>query len=309
MKVTRFKRLKNAIKNFDMFYVSNRILGLQEKIKERGIPLEPENTVVAEEAIYYIEPSSGMTAKVALYKPDQVVYGAKQAHQHIISGSTTAASETGTYHLMRCNVVTKEEHAGWKGEYRLVQRLDDGFYCRLLGIEPKKRKKKVKPYHMTVPETKIYEEIESMGLLPCPYCLTKVNSLIDANPEYSQEDFRIEYFFRSGFESTWMNRGKYSSSRGAFADMYPTDWEAIVATKLKQAHYVCEMCSFDMSESNHRRFAQVYTSDYLREDVTYFHLQCLCLNCLSEMPDGEQVAKLPEYKAFQEFYDQSTLRK
>ncbi len=305
MRLTRFVRLRNAIALLDMNYVAKRIHELRDLLSNDGLTFEPDNTVITEEAIFYIHPRSGMATKVALYRPFNLRPFPEKGRYSKQDAARESGETLNRYHIMRCNFLSHDERMGWKEYYQTVQRLDSAFTCQLVSEIPQTPTRALKSMPLIEVQGErlvTLFEYRNQHLYPCDHCLTKVNSLMDATPEYTPENFRLSMFLESGFESTWMTRGNYSKERGAFAEMYPSDYEAIVETRLRQAGHICELCNFDMSPIHLRHFARIHTEDYLSGGVSYIHIRCLCLGCRSEQSDGLAFTEDRDYPSFKEAY-------
>ena len=53
MKLTKFRRLRNAASNLDMHFVAERILEVRTQLDGHGLPFDKRNIAITEEGIYY----------------------------------------------------------------------------------------------------------------------------------------------------------------------------------------------------------------------------------------------------------------
>lgn len=290
MRLTHFKRLRNAIANLDVNFIVNSVRALREELQGQGRPFDRKEVVITEEGIYYINARSGVATKVVLYLSDhEVVVEGKPEKQMTETGYTEpeVIEQFTEYHLLRCNLLTKAEMEGWKGNYRVAQRVDGKFFFRLVDALPNPDGSR-----------DVFHEIESQQLNVCKNCLIKINSLLGRVLEFSQDDFELRYFFDSGFAVSWRAEKNYSRERGSLSDMKPVDLEHLYEIRKEQAHYICESCNLDMSPPKYRKYAFIQPIDHLVNKVSYVRLRCLCIHCRSEEADGEKYKKLTEYESY-----------
>jgi hypothetical protein len=306
MRVTRFKKLRNAIANLNIHFITQRVSQLRDDLSGKGLEFDPLTTVVTEGGIYYIEPESGLATKVALYNAAQELFpGQTLPGKRTKSGylDVDTLEKLNKYHLMRCNYVTQAERDKWKGEYRVAQRGDGAFYYRLFANYPDGGRNSSSSgglFGSKSSDADMVDEIDDQKLEICHHCLMKVNSLLENVLEFTKEEFEASQFFDAGFDNSWRSRGAYSRERGSMADIYPEDWEKISATRKKQAQYICESCNFEMSDNRLRHFAHIHPTDHLRNKISYVRLRCLCVACMADQPNSTQAIPLEDYREFQE---------
>ncbi|MCO6431750.1 MAG: hypothetical protein J5J00_12905 [Deltaproteobacteria bacterium] len=293
MKFTRFFKLRMAIANLDFQFVAKKIAELEERLTKHGQVIEPENTAVTQEGIFYIHPESGMAARVVLYKSDHPMQLESAPNKELYLTGYTGAKvieKLNPYHLVRCNILTEEERKGWKTPYRLAQRTDGSFYYRF-----------VKDTDQPLLERDIYQEIENQRLFICRNCFMKINSLVDGVSDLKRESFQLRYFFDVDFFGSWCRYGANSKEKGSLANIYPPDWEEIANIRKRQADYGCESCGIDLSDYRLRRYLYVHPTDHLKQKITYVKLQALCIACLADYPEREHFKNFPEYQEFLRF--------
>lgn len=291
MRLTEFRRLRNAVANIDLRFVGRSIAGIEAALSGRGLAFDTDSTAITEEGIYYLDSRTGMTTKVALYNANQKIprgieRNRKGKINEKVLNHPQIIEQLNEYHLLQCNYLTEGESLGWKGNYRIVQPIEGLFYCRLVsGGEFDE-------------ELHVEAEIEHQKLNICRNCILKINSLIGEENMFTKESFEAKYFFNAGFSSSWMRRHKYSRKEGALAGLCPRDWEELMRKRKEQAGFLCEECNLDMSRPGLKRFACIEHTDHLSKKVGYIRLRCLCLGCRAKAPNGEQVLESEEYKEF-----------
>lgn len=290
MKFTKFLKLKQAIANLDVNFILNKIAKLEDHLTKHGQLLEPDNTAVTEEGIYYISPESGMATKVVLYIADHAMKLQMPANGELyVDGYSDAETidKLHEYHIVRCNTLSHAERQGWKEPFRIAQRPDGTFYYRII-------KKSKKPNA----ETEIYQEIENQRLFICPNCLVKVSSLLEGVEELTKETFKLRFFFDVDFTHGWCRYEKRSDDVGVLADIYPKDWQEISRIRKEQMNYQCEACHMDLSHPVLKKYLYVHHTDHLKRQVGYVKLECLCIACLAEQPARSHLKDQPEYIEF-----------
>jgi len=290
MRLTNFKRLSNAVHRLDMHFTRTMIETIITKLDGKGQPFNVEDFAITEEAIYYIHPESGLATKVTLYEAEQesslhalgltTLDGATLDHPEVYE-------EFHSYHVLKCNILAFARNHGWKGSnFRAIKR-KDGFF----------------PYRLTVKEAGPKRQdaivnLDQQKLNVCPNCLTKLNSILGEEANYTQSDFSIRSFFDAGFEARWQRRLGYSRTRGSLTDIYPGDWEEISSKRMEQAQYICEGCNHDFSAPELRRFLTIHHIDHLYDKVSFVHLQCLCLGCCAQESGREELKGTQTYKEY-----------
>ena len=73
MKLTKFLKLKRAIDSLDPHAIGKKLWQLDALLKKRGLRLDPSNTAITQEGIFYIEPETGIATKVIAYIADHPV--------------------------------------------------------------------------------------------------------------------------------------------------------------------------------------------------------------------------------------------
>ena len=283
MKFSRFVKLKRAITSLDMSFLAKKIAELEDCLTHEGQVLEPENTAVTEEGIFYINPESGMATKVVLYISDHVTkLPTIPKHELYDTGYTERKDieRLQPYHLLRCNTVSKAELDGWGLGYRIAQRQDDGFFYRF-----------VRATKHEVTDEDIYQEIGNQRLFVCQNCFVKINSLLDGVSGLKRESFKPETFFNVDFFRSWCRHGAYSRGAGSLDNIYPKDWERISQIRKAQVQYHCEACNEDFSDEEDRKYLFVQPSDHYKKKISYVKLQCICAHCLGQQETDESSTK------------------
>lgn len=284
-------RLRKAIRNLDASYIARRIDQLEVHLSNQGQLLEPENTAITEEGIFYISPDTGMATKVVLYLADQPSSSSVPEPAVLPIGDDakpTATNKLHEYHILKCNNLRHLEARGWKGNYKIAQRTDGTFCCRIV--------EKIKGKRTT---TEKYHEVDNQKLYICPNCFIKVNSLLEGIQEMKRELFNLKYFFDVDFTRSWSRAEKYSREKSALEAIYPKDWLEISRIRRKQVGYHCESCEADLSHPNLRKFLYLHHSDHAKRKVSYVKLECLCIACLSELPSHAYLRKSAEFDLYQ----------
>src|SRR5262249_34500490 len=154
---------------------------LEDQLCSNGQPLEPECTAITEEGIFYISSDTGMATKVVLYLADQSG-GLHHPLPTILPVDAQIkpleASRSQEYHILRCNTLRHLETRGWTGNYRIAQRTDGTFSCRIAERGTGRKRKDT-----------MYREVNNQKLTICPNCFMKVSSLIDGVREAQRELF------------------------------------------------------------------------------------------------------------------------
>ena len=274
MRLTKFFKLRRAISNLDFNFIANKIAELEDCLSKRGKELEPANTAITHEGIFYINPESGMATKVVLYEAEQRMSVPKPPRKkYVVEGydDPSFINKLYKYHLIRCNVLSEMEKNGWRDGYRIVQKFEHEFYYKI-----------VKKRGHDATEDDIYQEIEKQNLELCQNCFLKINSLLEGVQEVQREDFPLNYFFNVDFFGSWCRYGEYISDENTLAGMYPKDWEEICRIRKEQVQYHCETCQMDYSSPEARSFLFVQPIDHIKKKVPYVKLQCTCISCLSD---------------------------
>jgi hypothetical protein len=287
MRLTKFIRLRQALSNLDVNLIARRINRLEEILTQKGKIIEPENTAITQEGIYYIEPESGMATKIVLYISDHPMHlEGKPDKASYLTGYTDqpTIARFHPYHIVRCNVLTQAEKEDWKTSYTMLQRNTGSFYYKIIK-EPTNPKEN--------PE--IYQEIEHQKLYVCSNCLMKVSSIIDGVEGVKREAFPLKVFFDVDFTRSWMTHEKLSKDKGFLENIYPKDWLEICRIRKEQMQYHCEACMTNLSDRYLREFLYVHPTDHVLRKVGYVKLECLCIACLAEHPSRAQLKDLPDY--------------
>ena len=298
MKFTKFFKLRHAISNLDYHFIANKIAELEDRLSSNGMKLDPANTAITHEGIFYINPESGMATRVVLYDSDQrMLLNKLPKTKHMDEGFTKneEINKLHKYHLICCNVLTDVQKKGWGTGYRIAQRFMPSFYYRIL---------KNKVEEPTAQD--IYVEIDNQRLEMCQNCFLKINSLLDGVEDLKRESFQLEYFFDFEFFGSWCRYGEFSNEDGALSGMYPKDWEEICRIRKEQVQYHCELCQQEFSNPKDHDFLYVHPTDHVKKKVPYVKLQCLCMGCLSELPDRSYLKELPEYAEFAQKFELSS---
>lgn len=289
MKMTSFRRLRNAIFALDFNFLRNSATELSDALGGSGLEFDPNCCVVTEEGIYYITERTGMATKVALYLSEQYLephrFTMHRVGKHGYEDPETI-EKFNHYHVLRCNELTQHEFDGWPGPFRIVQRQDEGFYYRIESLTGRKNNKEV------------FQEIDDQRLLVCKNCLIKVNSLLGKDSELSREEFTLKHFLDAGFQATWIKSKRRKDSFGGMGNIHPRDLEIISAIRKAQAGYICEQCNTDLSAPDLQCFAFIHNTDFLQNKMSYNRLQCLCVGCIAELPGGEHVKHSGMYEAY-----------
>lgn len=290
MKLTKFVKLRRAIANLDGNFIGTKIAKLEDHLTKRGQELEPQNTALTQEGIYYIDEETGMTTKVVLYIADQQIAKAHNTKDKLIQhgyDDRDIINQFQEYHILRCNILTHAASRGWKDHYRIAQRPDGTFYYRI-----------VRESDGAVSERKVYQEIENQKLFMCRNCLLKVNSLLKGRREFDRELFELKYFFDTDFIGSWCRYEPSSTEKGVLANIYPKDWEEICRIRRAQVQYQCEECNVDLSDPALRKFLHVHQTDHLKKKMAYVRLECLCISCMADQAAHSHLKETPEYKRY-----------
>lgn len=274
MKFTKFQRLKKALERLEVNPIGRRIHDLEAQLQGRGLVLDPKNTAIIQEGIFYIEPDSGIATKVVAYNPNFVLQLDKQQKKQLLPDGYPDEDTISTfhsYHLMRCNLLAQAEKGGWEQPFRLSGRNDAQFYFRLVSDSNPRSK-----------AFELYQEIERQRLFVCPYCLLKVSNLIISAQGQKREAFVLKTFFDVDFVRAWNSHGLLSKDYGFTRDMYPEDWKEICRIRKEQVRYQCEACFVDLSEEVLRRYLHVQASDHIEGKQGYVRLECFCVGCVAE---------------------------
>lgn len=287
MKLPKYFKLKQAIANLDVNLITNKINRLEELLTKQGQQIEPANTAITQEGIFYIDPESGMATKVVLYISDHSMeLDRKPEKSTYLTGYTDQPTieRLNPYHIVRCNTLARAESEGWKEKYTILQRNTGSFYYRII--------------RAGVPEDKpvqVYQEIEHQRLYICQNCLMKVTSILDGVEGQKRESFPLKLFFDVDFTRSWMTHEKLSKDKGFLEGIYPKDWLEISRIRKEQMQYHCEACMTDLSDRHLRDFLYVHHSDHIMRKVGYVKLECLCIACLAEHPTRAHLKDLPDY--------------
>lgn len=284
MKLPRFAKLQRAVASLDKEFISKRITQLEDRLVEKGQPLEPASTAVTEEGIFYVSSEVGLATKVVLYMADQPEIQADQTIEELDQfGYTEAAliNKLHPYHIVRCNTLTHAERNGWKGSYRIAQRIEGNFHCRFPSDE-----------HT---DADGFVEVDNQKLFICPNCLLKVNSLFDGVHQFERETFNLKYFFNIKYTGSWCRYDDRAHDQGSMSDMYPRDWLELCRIRMEQVHYQCEACDIDLSEPRLRKYLYMHHTDHEKRRVGYVKLECLCIACLADHPARSHLKELPDY--------------
>jgi hypothetical protein len=298
-KLTRFFKLKKAIRGLDHNYLFKKIAELEENLSNKGKKLEPENTAITQEGIFYIHPESGMATKAVLYEADhRMKLPAAPKQDLYLTGynDPLVINKFHKYHLVRCNLLVENEKNGWSDSYRLAQRAFPSFYYRI--VTAKKGK---------ISSEDVYQEIENQKLLICQNCFMKINSLLEGVSELKRESFELKYFFDVDFFAAWCRYGEYVQEEGTMVKMYPKDWEEICRVRKEQVQHFCEGCETDLSDSRLKKYLHVHPTDHVRQKVGYVKLQCLCLACLADLPNRDYIKETPEYEEFMQIMAKASM--
>lgn len=280
MKLPNFFPLRRAIANLDVRFIARKIAELESNLLGQGKILEPENTALTEEGIYYIEPESGMTTKVVLYQADHEINRAVLPQNFYLDDVYTdkkIVEKFHRYHLVRCNFLVNEKLQGWTNGPRITQRPQGDFYYRFVSLGPKRA-------------VEILKEIEKQPLFVCPNCYFKVTSLIDGADSLAKENFAPQQFFDIESAGSWCRYDPRSDDMRQFADLYPKDWADIAAIRMRQVAYHCESCNRDFSGHNPEKFLTINHTDHIKHRIGYVRLECLCNDCMAQRPISQTSA-------------------
>lgn len=290
MKLSKFLKLKQAISRLDLNLIAKRILKLDEHLQKHGLALEPENTAMTEEGIFYIEPETGMATKVVLYIAGDCVSLEKHFEKEICA---TGCSDEPTlktmhpYHILRCNTLRQSEQQGWKENYKITQRTTGSFY-----------------YCLVNEKAKAYQEIENQKLLICENCFTKVTSILTGIRGSDREKFMLQRFFDVDFIHSWNSYHVLPKERGFLTGIYPDDWLEICRIKKQQVDYHCEACLMDLSHPLFKKYLYVQSTDHIKRQVGYIKLECLCISCMAEQASGQDLKETSAYRQYMELRNQ-----
>ncbi|RIL10393.1 MAG: hypothetical protein DCC75_04450 [Proteobacteria bacterium] len=281
MKLTKFFKLRQALVNLDVNFIAKKIGELEEQLTNQGKPLEPANTAVTEEGIFYINPESGMATKVVLYEADHVIKLKTKPKREIYQTGYTERQEIERlhpYHLLRCNILSQAERDEWDMGYRIAQRVDGNFFYRF-----------IKETEDPVTEKDIYQEIEAQRLMICQNCFMKINSLLEGVLGIDRDYFQLGYFFNVDFFASWCRYGDFYKGKSTLANMYPKDWQEISRIRKEQVQYHCECCNEDYSAPAARKMLHVQPIDHFKKKISYVRLQSICAECLDAQNPHEGV--------------------
>ncbi|MCB0352912.1 MAG: hypothetical protein KDD64_05280 [Bdellovibrionales bacterium] len=286
MRLTKFNRLRKAVAELNTRHVGEVADELRRILGGDGKTFRSEDTAITEEAIFYIEPRSGMATKVVMYIPEQKVEFedlelADVRKEGYVEDSIV--EQFHPYHLMKCNILTWEENRKWPDPYRIAQRKDGQFRYRLI-TEVEGR-----AFHQDIPNQKLFL---------CQNCLLKINSLLKEVKEFKREKFELREYFDAGFEASWRPKGSYSRDRGALSTLTPEDWTKVSRVRKAQVGFICEECGFDLSKRELQRYTHTYATDHLQDKVSYIQLRCLCMGCRASKADGEPYTRRRSYQDF-----------
>ena len=291
MKLTRFYKLRQAIGNLDVNLITNKIKSLEEHLMQKGLALEPENTAITQEGIYYIDPDTGMATKGILYISEHSISLDKSYEKEVyLTGySDLPTIETlHPYHIVACNVLTRAENDGWPEPYKITQRTTGSFHYQIMN---KSKRSKTGGYE-------VYQEIENQRLLVCKNCLMKVTSILDGAVGVKRDAFELQTFFDVDFTRSWNSHEKLSKEKGILEGIYPKDWLEICRIRQEQVQFHCEGCFTDLSDPDLQEFLHVHHADHINRQVAYVKLECLCIACLAEHPERSHLKELPSYTRY-----------
>jgi len=289
MQFTRFLKLRKAVADLDRNFIVRQVARIENDLYGRGKAFSPNDTIITEEGIFYIDEHSGLTAKVALYGCNFLVpRGTPLPNKKLLSGryeEKNVIDSFDVYHLLRCNELTRSQTNSWDREYRVTQRTDGTFYYRLL-IQEKDE------------SLEVFQEIEDQKLYVCKNCLLKVNSLLEGIAEYEREPFEPKYFFDVDFAGSWCRYASNLREDEFLGDINPSDWEHICNTRKAQVSYHCESCDSDLSPPSYQKYLWIHRTSYPTRNVAYVRLECLCMACISEKDTYAHLRETPEYEQF-----------
>ena len=290
MKLTQFRKLKKAVDSLDVHLIRNKIGSLERHLQNEGLALEPENTAITQEGIFYIEPESGIATKVIAYIPDFPTNLTKAQRANLADEGyqdESSVSKFHPYHLMRCNTLSLSERENWKEQYQMTKRTSGKFFYRIVSdSDPKAGSRE------------IYQEIQQQPLYICSYCLWKVSSILVGAQGAKRETFELKSFFDVNMVHSWNSQGVLSKDYGFTKDMYPEDWIEICRIRQEQVNYTCECCFEELAAQQRRRFLYVNPTDHVEGQEGYVKLECLCIRCLADIPAYEFMKERIELKQF-----------
>ena len=290
MKLTKFLKLKKAFEGLDAHLIGKKIRGLEEALHSRGLPFTPENTAITQEGIFYIDPESGVATKVVAYVPEFQTSLTKAQIANLDRRGyhdQESIEKFHPYHLMRCNTLVQAAREGWTNPYRLTKRVDGEFFYRIVNEE--------------IPKSgiqEVYQEIDSQPLYVCEYCLLKLSSILPSAQGIKRNQFQVQAFFDVNMMHSWNSQGLLSKDFGFTKNMYPDDWLEICRIRKDQVTFHCECCFNDHSERSLRQYLFILPTDHVEGREGYFRLECLCIACLSELPNYAYVKSRPELKQY-----------
>lgn len=291
MKLTNFRKLRNAIAAIDLNFVVNGVAELHKLLSGRGLEFSKRDVVITQEGIYYINPGTGMTVKVALYQGQQWLKSENVQMRYVDQNGYEEQEEIevfNKYHLVRCNLLTQYELQRWPEGFRVCHRSDGRFYHRLLATlgEGKKREN-------------FHQDLDNQRLEICKNCLIKINTMLSEEKDvFDTKTFEPKYFFSSGFQATWQDKTRPSTNERGIDSIHPKDLAEIVNKRRAQAEYICELCDIDLSRPELQRYCCVQYTDHLNDNISYMRLRCLCVACAEDQPTGNTLGETPDVDEF-----------
>lgn len=126
----------------------------------------------------------------------------------------------------------------------------------------------------------LYEKDVEEKLDVCGHCLNWFNR--NYRKRYDVKTFNIVEFFEYFIKSPITRTPTYNDTNAPTTG-YSDNWDLISKQKKEQSGYICQQCSFDLS--NHKTLLQTHHVNGVKSDNSITNLKVLCVECHSEQPN------------------------